>query len=302
MNKILKKLTEGATDAGSLARSITASGIHSVSEAFQGTKLFSALSASSDQYVEYDETHYLLVPLLQGNEKFAIYTKRILPPDIGATNALPKARIFHVPNETAKETLEQKLIANMVELKISGNPGSSEFADALEKLADQIDNKTNTISGGLILIGGAVAIVNPVLGVGIAAKALFPSIGAKASKIGAEYVGNKLRSWNRSSTKSKLQKTASKEVNKLKPTVYSNPILRSLDAISTNPETNFDPTFDSRNWTDQFDPPHYYKVTAEAIREVYQDISDSIQTRTLKKAHIQWIQSLVETAKTDTRK
>lgn len=294
MDTILKKLADGASDAGLLARSITESGLRSVSEVFQGTKIFGALSTSSAEHVDYDETHYLLVPLLGREKDYAIYTKRVLPPDIGVTNSLPKARIFHVPDETGKELLEQKLAASILRDKQSHDSGSSELADTLEKIADQIDHETNKISGGLLLIGGAVAVVNPLLGVGIAVKGLLPSVGAKASKAGAEYVGNKLRGWNKSSATSKLQRDAAKEVRKLKPQIYSNPIVRSLEAIVTNPETDFDPAFDHRNWIDEFESPHYYTITLEAVREVYKDVWDSLDLSAYRDLHVRWVGSFLD--------
>ncbi len=295
MNKILEKLSEGASDAGALARSITDSGLRSVSEIFRGTKLFGALTASSADHLEQDETHYVLVPLLGSPDKHAIYTKRILPPDTGATNSLPKARLFHLPDETGgKELLERELISKMVSDRLEHDAGSSDFADALEKLADQIDSETNKISGGLVLIGGAVAFVNPLLGVGIAAKALLPSIGAKASKTGAEYVGNKLRDWNLSSAVSKLEKDATKEVRKLKPRIFANPILRSLEAIATHPETDHDPALDHRNWIDAFEPRHHYAVTEEAIREVYREALSTMDLRCYRELHLDWIRSFVD--------
>jgi len=294
LNTILKKLTDGASDVSALARSIAESGLRSVNEVFCGTKIFGALSVSSVEHLEYDETHYVLVPLLGKQRDFAIYTKRILPPETGATNSLPKARIFHVPDETGRELLERELIADIVSSRLDGDAGSSEFADTLEKVADQIDSETNKISGGLVLIGGAVAFVNPLLGVGIAAKGLLPSIGAKATKAGAEYVGSKLRGWNKSSATSKLQKNVSKEVRKLKPQIYSNPIVRSLDIIATTPETDLDPAFDRRNWVDGFESSHYYTVTTEAIREVYQEVLDSTDLEIYQKSHIHWIRSFIE--------
>lgn len=294
MNQILKKLMDGVSDASSLARSITDSGIKSVSEVFKGIKIFGSLTVSSSENTEFDETHYVLVPLLGEERDFAIYTKRVLPPDIGTINSLPKARIFHVPDESGKELLERKLIEDIVEKKLPNSSGTSEFADALEKLADQIDRETNKLSGGLVLIGGAVAVLNPLLGVGIAAKGLLPSIGTKASKIGAEYLGNKLRGRNKSSETLKAQKEASKEVQRLKPQIYPNPILRSLDAIATNPETDFDPNFDHRNWVDEFESLQLYTVTTEAIQEVYQEILESTNLEPYQKHHIEWISSFAK--------
>ena len=294
MDTILKKLTEGVSDAGVLARSITESGLRSVNEVFRGTKIFGALSAASDENVDYDETHYLLIPLLGGDKDYAIYTKRILPPGIGDTNSLPKARIFHVPDETGKELLEQELTASIVSDRLSHDAGSSELADMLEEIADQIDNQTSKLSGGMLLIGGAVAVVNPLLGVGIAAKALLPSIGAKASKIGADYVGGKLRNRNKSSALNKGQKDAKNEVRKLKPRIYSNSIIRSLETILTNPQTDFDPVLDHRNWADNFQPAYHYVVTVEAIREIYKDAWDSLDLSGYQESHVNWVGSFLE--------
>ncbi len=284
----------GAADAGSLARSIAESGLRSVSEVFRGTKIFGALSASSVENVDYDETHYVLVPLLGMERNYAIYTKRVLPPGIGVTNSLPKARIFHVPDETGKELLEQELAASIVLDKEKDHVGSSELADTLEKLADKIDRETNKMSGGLLLIGGLVAVVNPLMGLSLVAKGLLPSVGAKASKVGAEYLGNKLRDWKKSSAMSRLQKDVSKEVQNLKPQIYSNPIVRSLEAIATNPSADFDPVFDRRNWIDEFQPTYYYVVTLEAIREVYKDVWDSLDLDVYQESHIHWIRSFLD--------
>jgi len=294
MDTILKKLMNGAADAGSLARSIAESGLRSVSEVFRGTKIFGALSASSVENVDYDETHYVLVPLLGMERNYAIYTKRVLPPGIGVTNSLPKARIFHVPDETGKELLEQELAASIVLDKEKDHVGSSELADTLEKLADKIDRETNKMSGGLLLIGGLVAVVNPLMGLSLVAKGLLPSVGAKASKVGAEYLGNKLRDWKKSSAMSRLQKDVSKEVQNLKPQIYSNPIVRSLEAIATNPSADFDPVFDRRNWIDEFQPTYYYVVTLEAIREVYKDVWDSLDLDVYQESHIHWIRSFLD--------
>ena len=277
MNKLLKIIAEKASDTGALARSITDSGLQSVSEMFGNIRIFSAVAATSTDQAEHDETHYILVPLLGTPRRYAVYTKRILPPDTGAVNSLPKARIFHVPDGAGRALLERELVEKMVIERLDPESGSSDFADALEKVADQIDSETEKISGGFLLIGGAVALLNPLLGLGIAVNGLLPAIGAKASKAGAEFVGNKLRDWNRSSSESKLRKSAHEEVRKLKPTIYPNPILRSLDAIASNPQTDFDPTFDRRNWIDQFESHHYYTATAEAIREVYQGVMESLE-------------------------
>jgi len=184
-----------------------------------------------------------------------------------------------VPDVSGKELFEQELVSKIIRDREDLQAGSSELADTLEKVADQIDSETNKISCGLLLIGGAVALVKPLLGIGIAAKESLPAIGAKATKASAEYVGNRLRDWNKSSAMSKLRRDASTEVRSLKPRIYPNPIFRSLEAIATNLSTDFDPSFDHRNWVDHFKPLHYCMVTCEAIQEIYRDAWDSLDLR-----------------------
>ncbi|MGB0774297.1 MAG: hypothetical protein ACPGUY_00535 [Akkermansiaceae bacterium] len=294
MNAILEKLAQSASDAGQFAQDLAASGMRSVSDTFRGVNLFGALSTMEADTGERDETHYILVPDPAQETGYSIYSKRILPPDIGVQNSLPKARVFHLPDAAGKAILETQLIKTLTENLMDGTEGQSDVADGIEKLADQIDRETDKISGGLVLIGGAVAIVNPLLGVGIAAKALLPSIGAKASKAGAEFVGGKLRKWNMNSAKSKKASQAKKEVSKLKPELFENPIIRGLDAVFSNPSADYDPAMDQRNWPDSFTSQRHFTVAVEAIQEVYKNRANEIQKSLKHPSHRQWLQSFLD--------
>jgi len=110
----------------------------------------------------------------------------------------------------------------------------SSLADRLDRIADDIDDETAKVSGGLILIGGAVALINPLLGVGIAAKALLPAVGAKAMKVGTEYIGEKLRTWSRSSAESRIRSEVVGKMSKLEPEVVANPLLRAFAMVKAN--------------------------------------------------------------------
>jgi hypothetical protein len=294
MHTLLKKLADGAADAGAYARSLAEAGLGSVSQVLRGTRIFGALTTSAVEHLERDETHYLCVPLPGPGREAAIYTKRILPPGVGATNALPKARIFHLPDETGRELMEQKLVADLVRGRLDPEAGRSDMADTLERVADRLDKETNRISGGLVLIGGAVALMNPLLGVGIAAKALLPSLGSKASKAGVEYVGKKMREWNASSAEERLRKGATREVGALKPTLYANPVLRCLEAVVTNPRPEFDPFLDRSTWVEAFPHFHYYQVTREAIREVYRDVLPTLDAKQYPESRLHWIRTCME--------
>lgn len=285
MNSLLGKLVEKAKDTTDLAVDLAESQIQSVSNTVKGMRLFGALSAQVSEEVEYDETHYVLVPV---SKKHVVYTKRVLPPGIGATNDLPKKRVFHVPEKSGQSILEDELISQIV--KESRCDQTSNFADKLDALADSIDQEVGKVSGGLLLIGGAVALVNPAIGVGIAVKGLLPSIGAKASKFGANYVGDKMRSWQESAQEVKLNKAASKQVKGLKPEVFSNPLVQSLEALCCH--ADYDPFLDSKNWVGEFAHYHYFSVTLEAIAEVYANQqSEGIDESPLLRS---WLQHLSE--------
>ena len=131
------------------------------------------------------------------------------------------------------------------------------------------------------------------MGIGIAAKSLLPSISTKASKAGAEFIGNKLRKWNKSSEVSKLKKDASQEIKQLKPIIYTNEIIRCLEAITNNPTDDFDPFLEQCTWPDQFEPAHYYPITQEAIQEIYSDKWASLDLGSTQTSHIEWVKSII---------
>lgn len=288
MNALLQKLLDSANDAGDFAQSLGSAGLQSVNGLFEGIRVFGSLSALEDKEIERDETHYVLVPLVDPLGEYAVYTKRVLPPDVGATNSLPKARIFHLPDSSGREVLESRLVNAAVDVALGDQPVESDFADALENFANQVDKETMKISGGLILIGGAVAFANPLLGVGIAVKGLLPSIGSKASKAGVGYVSDKIRKWNSSAAISREEKKALKEVRQLKPEIYENPLIRSLEAVITNPNDEYDPAFDHRIWVDEFESHRTYSLTIEALRQVYGEAF-----KRSKESHLKWIHSLI---------
>ncbi len=292
LNAFLNKLSSSAADAGSFAKGLVESGVRSVSEAFRGIPLFRSLDAHASADLERDETHYLLVPVGEG--AYSIYVKRALPPDVGASNSLPKARLFHLPDSAAREELERKLVEMLAGEKGDEGGGESEFGDTLEGLADQFDKAADEISGGLLVIGGMVAIANPLLGVGIAAKALLPQIGTKAAKSGAGLVASKLRDRNAAKAAAKAGREAEKEVEKLKPQLFTNPLLRRLEIELTNPDAAVDPALDHRAWPDQFPAARHYEITVEAIREVYADALGAGMASGGDR-HLAWLEEVVAT-------
>lgn len=261
MNDLLKRLAESANDVGSFTRSLAEKGIRSVRGGWERLPLVGSLSALSAKDVDRDETHYVLVPRPRG--QWSLFTKRVLPEGIGATNSLPKARIFHVPDEAALEAIEERLVEASV---LSRRQDSEESAgDRLEAMAEEFDAAANGVSGGLLLIGGAVALANPVVGVGIAISALLPAISSKVAKAGAEAMSERLR--NRQ--EARMTRDAEGEVRRMKPEIFENPVLASLDVIFTPGNESYDPFLEIGIVVEAFDQFRYFQVTMEAIREVY---------------------------------
>lgn len=297
--EFLRRLVESASGLGPLAAALTESGMKSVVEVFRGIPIFGSLSALSSAESERDETHYLLIPRLGDGTSFSIYSKRVLPEGIGAENSLPKARIFHVPDRSARSLLEQELVRKIVSDGISVAGPKSELADLLDRVADEIDRETNRVSGGLLLIGGVVALVNPLLGVGIAAKSVFPSLGAKVAKAGADLIGKKLRNWNHQRELASLEKVAKKDVERLQPELFENPILRTIHGLVSNPNPHEDPALNRSHWPDAFPNARSYSVTVEALGEVYRTEPESGNMRRLPKLQREWLGTLVSEPSND---
>jgi hypothetical protein len=292
MKPFLQKLVETASDAKVLAASIGQAGIQYVQGLLGGIPFISSISALSLQNVDRDETHYLLIPFPDGTHPYTVFIKRVIPEGMGITNSLPRARIFHVPDESGRKLIERELISKA--LTDRDVPADSRFADRLDLLANEIDRETAKISGGLLLIGGAVAFINPILGAGIAAKGLLPSVGAKASKAGIGYVSEKLRKWNQSATEARITKEAQQEVKRLKPELFHNPLLQSVDALLTNPNAAYDPFFAGRNWIAEFPSHRYFKVTVDGIAQTYNGVSEWEKCPSLSNTARQWIIHLIE--------
>ena len=256
MNESLKGLLEKAKSAGDLAESLAKEGLQNVSSAWQGVGLFRSLSALSVADLEKDETHYLLIPFLgkePGASHFVLFSKRVIPEGHGATNSLPKERIFHLPDLSAEERLREQLTRTIVDLnQKEEGAGVVGLADRLEALAEQVDRETEKLSGGFLLVGGLTTLINPIAGVGMIASGVVPAITGKLAKSGAAAAGGQLRDWSQKRTNQKKEKAARGEVAKLKPQVFVNPILKELEAALTNPTGREDPLLEGKGLEEGF--------------------------------------------------
>lgn len=81
-------------------------------------------------------------------------------------------------------------------------------------------------------------------------------------------------------------KKAGKAVRSLKPEIYENPVLSSLEKIASRDAADYDPFLDKENWIDSFTPRHYYAITSGAIADVY------ASNESIEPLHRAWVESL----------
>lgn len=236
LRRIADSVTDSARALQNEAARLMGEGVQFLRGALDQIPLFAGTRAHElTASCERDETHYFLVPFAPAPAGFALNVQRALPAGTGAVNDLQKVRVFHLHDEAARGTLEDLLRSSLAAGALADLPAGSELADRLDKMAEAIDSQTEKVTGGLLVIGGLVAIANPLLGVGIAAKALLPSVASVAGKGAVDFVSDKLRSRAESARRSAAEEKASAEIKRLKPEIFINPLLRVLhDALHPN--------------------------------------------------------------------
>jgi hypothetical protein len=257
---------------------------------FAGTKVYVAEDGFSS-----DETHYFLVPSRAAERGYALATTRVLPEGVGPENDLPKRRVFHLPAGVSEESLEELLEDQLTRKNRASAGEGSGVADRIDEIAGEIDKKSNMVTGGLLLIGGAVAIANPVVGAGIAAKALLPGLGGVLSKFGAKALTDTLRSRKRAKLDATAERDAEREVKRLKAEVHSNTMLSVLEEAVSTDDPDHDPAM-TRLHADTPAEMRVMAITAGAVGEVYAELLKTwpkeAEEANLHRADHEWLRSL----------
>lgn len=173
-----------------------------------------------------DETHYFLVPT---NDGYVLAERRRLPDGVGTVNSLPKVRIFHVHDLAGVTVLEEQLLGKLSAAQRQQPGWDADLAKRLETIGEEIDQQSFWVTGGLAVIGGAVAMANPLLGIGIAAKALLPGLVSKITKMGLHTVADSVRSLGDSWRDRSARNKAESEIKRLKPQIVVDPVLQFMD-------------------------------------------------------------------------
>ena len=288
LNSIKNNLSEVLNKAGA----VTEDGATYFKGLLGDLNLFSSSEALIADNQLYDETHYLLVPDRDTEAGFSLYTKRVLPEGYGSDNELSKKRVFQLPNDKSLEKLELLLQQQISERNLAGLDTQSSIADRLDVIAEEIDKQSNKITNGLLIIGGIVAVANPILGVGIAVKALLPSLTSKLTTGGLDHFSGFLKKNKQASAEKDANKLAKKEIKKLAPEVSINPALTLLYTSLHTSDPDHDPLTESVDLWNDLDQTKSILIASEAISVIYAQRTKKNQSPYLHKNDIAWIKSL----------
>lgn len=232
-------------------------------------------TSSSYEHGLVDEKHYFLVPDRRSESGYSLYVMRCLPNGVPPLNDLPKRRLFHLPNEHALPTLQHILLADARETANNTTASPQSFGSRLKEIADQIDRLDGKVFNGVLLIGGLVALINPLAGAVVAMKALIPSIGLLLSKYGLHYAGDLANTREMTHRIQVAEKDVLKQFQDSGTESLVNPLLTQFDRALDTSEFEYDPVLHFN--TDEIafgerDRDRMFKLTCQAICNTYEDV------------------------------
>ena len=245
---------------------------------------------------KYDEKHYFVVPFMPSSVKIVLHTMRCLPEGVPEVNNLPKRRVFHFPNEHS-EALVRKLLVDNAKTIVEENHLNN--THTITSLANDIDKLDRKLTYGILVIGGMAAIINPVVGAGIAVKALLPGIAGLLNKYGLRPAGEVL---NKSQLQKKVKEAEAlvlKEFKAASTIEVINPILQELEFALRTTESQHDPLLDfdlSDGNIAELDGERWRELTYTALFHVYNDvINDSAkhEDACLGPEDIRWLKVIL---------
>lgn len=255
-----------------------------------------SLERSEPQDVQYDEKHYFVIPNHTCDIGFSLHTMRTLPSGSPEINDLPKRRVFHFPNEHYEGSLRLHMVETARSMAIDTN---SNTQSTLEKLADDIDAMDSKLTYGMLAVGALAAIFNPLIGAGIALKAVLPSISGMLSRHGLKPLGEKATRAQIEQKAKQAEEHVLAQFAAATTLKVTNPILNELEfALRTN-EQEHDPLHDP-NLANASLPAlehcDWRHLTEVAISHVYKEILADPEKHAKAKLgpeDIRWLQVLL---------
>ncbi|MHB8955403.1 MAG: hypothetical protein ACYC4U_20690 [Pirellulaceae bacterium] len=262
----------------SQASDAVGAGVGFVKSAIGPAWLFGSTETSSsydDDRV--DEKHYFLIPDRRSDAGYSLYVMRCIPEGVPPINDLPKRRLFHLPNEHALPTVEHILLADARGSVEDAPLSPCSVGSRLNHIADEIDRLDGKVFGGVLLIGGLVAVINPLAGAAVALKALLPSLGLLFTKYGLKYAGDAANARDMASRIKAAEKDVLRQFRASGTDTLVNPLLTQLDRALETSVWEYEPILDFEPETMAFgqrDRDRFFKLTCQAIANTYDDVLD----------------------------
>ena len=300
LKKFLSDWSQSSTATLKKLSEMYNNGVESVSGFVGQLPLIGSVEAVNEQ-LKFDEKHYFVVPYRLSPVRYTLHSMRVLPQGTGPVNDLPKKRIFHFPDKGAESIIEELLMGE-VATEVAKSNESSPTANKLIDLANEIDRVETKVTGGMLLVGGLVALVNPVVGAGLALSAALPKLGGALSSMGLKSWGER---WNEKALAKELKSAQEKVLTEFRSgdTSYEiNPLLKQLDlALDTTVEQfQPDPQLVINSYQTNVQTT---RLTCKAIYDVYLEVMNSEKLRkqaSIGPEDIEWLNQVARIA-TDKR-
>lgn len=286
---------QSVTEVVEAATSTFGSGLGFAQQAIANSWLFGSNEVGNSAA---DEKHYFLIPYKLADCGYTLYSMRCLPEGVPPVNDLPKKRVFHLPNEHASKMVE-KMLLEEAPATVTADEEETQSKSSLIDLADRIDQLDQKAFNGALLIGGLVALANPVAGGILAAKAMIPSIGLLLTKYGLKQAGETLDERNLAGKIKRAEKEVLAEFHGTSTTQVVDPLLGQLDKALNTDVFEYDPLLEEPHAAEDSvttdEERQLRTFTICAILNTYQEVLDN--KRMHKKASlgpedIRWLKYL----------
>ena len=285
MKDIIKKGLESIQSNADKALDEITNGYSLARDKLYNLPVFTSIeSPSKIQNSQYDEKHYFVIPYHLSEHQFALHTMRCLPDGVPPLNELEKRRVFHFANEHSEYMLKQYMQESAMEIvqqQYEDNP------NGLETLANNIDTLDKQLTKGMLLAGGLTALINPIVGIGIAVKALTPGVSSLVNTFALKPGAKKLQKHQLEKSFKEAQENIQSQFEDATTLKVVNPILKELEFALNTTEEQHDPLL-GPNLGDgsitELDHERWRSLTELAICHVYKDVFNN--TKLHKKAQL----------------
>ena len=194
-----------------------------------GIPFFGATATSKFyDHTKFDEKHYFLIPDAASDDGYSLYVMRSLPAGVPPINDLEKRRLLHLPSDGALPMLEHIVVKDAWNQASTEAVSNNFVTSNLNSLIDEIDKIDGKVFNGVLLLGGLVALANPLAGAAVALKAAVPSIGLIVSKYGLKVVSETATNMDVAQQIKRAEKDVKAQFKSAKTVSVINPLLHHM--------------------------------------------------------------------------